>query len=86
MTAPQRFLPAQAYTDPELYRWDCSGYAQRYWHPLVAGSALPAGHSLALTLLNQPLLLTRAEDGIPRAFLNRCPHRGVAFQLSLIHI
>ena len=80
MASPQRFLPAQAYTDPQVHHWDCSGYAQRYWHPLTAGSALPAGHSLALTLLNQPLLLTRADDGTPRAFHNRCPHRGVALQ------
>ena len=80
MAKPQRFLPAQAYTDPLVHRWDCGGYAHHYWHPVSAGSALPIGHSLALNLLDQPLLLTRADDGTPHAFLNRCPHRGVAFQ------
>ena len=76
----QRFLPARLYTDPRVHHWDCEGYAGRYWHPLAAAASLPPGHSMALTLLDQPLLLTRPGDGTPRAFLNRCPHRGVAFQ------
>ena len=35
------------------------------------------GEAQAFTLLTVPLLLTRS-DGTVRAFLNRCPHRGVA--------
>ena len=76
----ERFLPARLYMDPAVHHWDCEGYAGRYWHPLAAAASLAPGHSMALTLLGQPLLLTRPEGGAPRAFLNRCPHRGVAFQ------
>ena len=33
---------------------------------------------MAVELLGLPVLLTRPAEGAPRAFLNRCPHRGVA--------
>ena len=63
-----------------MHHWDCADYAVRYWHPVAAAGSLPPNHILALTLLDQQLLLTRPGDGAPRAFLNRCPHRGVALQ------
>jgi phenylpropionate dioxygenase-like ring-hydroxylating dioxygenase large terminal subunit len=45
-------------------------------------AALPPGHTLALELLDLPVLLTHPPGGAPRAFLNRCPHRGVALQVT----
>ena len=80
MASLQSFLPTHLYTEPAVHLWDCDGYASAYWHPLTATASLQPNHSMALTLLNKPLLLTRPGEGPPRAFLNRCPHRGVAFQ------
>ncbi len=76
----ESFLPAWLYTEPDVHRWDCSTYAGTYWHPVTATSQLAPGQCQAINLLGRPLLLTRPGDGEPRAFLNRCPHRGVAFQ------
>ena len=80
MQALESFLPAWLYTEPDVHRWDCSSYAETYWHPVAATSQLAPGQSQAINLLGRPLLLTRPGAGKPRAFLNRCPHRGVAFQ------
>lgn len=72
------FLPAWLYTDPEIASRERRDYVPRLWHPIASSSALAEGHALASQLLDLPLLLTR-EGGMARAFLNRCPHRGVPF-------
>ncbi|MEB3349143.1 MAG: aromatic ring-hydroxylating dioxygenase subunit alpha [Cyanobacteriota bacterium] len=82
------FLPSRLYGVGDeattIARQERQRYASRCWHPLAAASELPPQGALAVELLGQPLLLTRlgdAADGAvhqPRAFLNRCPHRGVA--------
>ena len=74
------FLPGWLYDAAEMHHWDLRHYAQHFWHPLVATSALQPGETLAVMLLDHPILLTWPQRGEPRAFLNRCPHRGVAFQ------
>ena len=80
MQGLESFLPAWLYTEPDVHRWDLSTYAGTYWHPAIATSQLEPGQCQAINLLGRPLLLTRPGEGQPRAFLNRCPHRGVAFQ------
>jgi phenylpropionate dioxygenase-like ring-hydroxylating dioxygenase large terminal subunit len=78
--APARFLPAELYTCPVTARQERQHYAPRFWHPVAPLAALPEGHCLALELLELPVLLTHAPGEGVRAFLNRCPHRGVALQ------
>lgn len=73
-----RFLPTWLYASAPVALRERRVYASRCWHPLAASSELLPGESLARSLLGQPLLLTRPRDGDVRAFLNRCPHRGVA--------
>jgi phenylpropionate dioxygenase-like ring-hydroxylating dioxygenase large terminal subunit len=73
------FLPAGAYGSAELAARERQRYATRFWHPVAAAASLPPGSALALELLDLPLLLTHPPGEAPRAFLNRCPHRGVAF-------
>lgn len=75
---PAPFLPAWLYSDPSIADREYQLYAKRCWHPIAAGSELGPGEALALELLGLPLLLTHPHEGPPRAFLNRCPHRGVA--------
>jgi len=75
-----QFLPSWVYGDRAVAERERSHYARRCWHAALASGSLAGGDALALELLGVPLLLTRAEgaDAAPRAFLNRCPHRGVA--------
>lgn len=49
------------------------------WHPVAASSALEPGAIAPAQLLGTELALWRASDGRPRAWLNRCPHRGTRF-------
>ena len=80
--SPAHFLPAWVYGSPAVAQRERSHYANRCWHPLAASAELGSGEALARDLLDLPVLLTRPPDGgpeqKPRAFLNRCPHRGVA--------
>ena len=73
------FLPAWLYGSPEIERRERVQYAARLWHPLTASSAVADSQAQAFDLLGLPLVLTRVR-GVARAFLNRCPHRGVALQ------
>lgn len=73
------FLPTWLYTSPEIAERERHLYAARLWHPLTASSALDDDQAQAFELLGLPILLTR-QQGVVRAFINRCPHRGVALQ------
>lgn len=63
-----------------MHQWDSNIYASQYWHPVAATSNLHPGGVLEVTILDQPLLLTWPAGEQPRAFRNRCPHRGVALR------
>ena len=71
------FLPHWLYSSAAVAERERSHYSERCWHPVAARSALGSGQVLAIELLGLPVLLTRPGP-TPRAFLNRCPHRGVA--------
>lgn len=73
------FLPAWLYVSAEIAQRERDHYAARLWHPLTASTAVAESQAQAFELLGLPLLLTRVEGRV-RAFLNRCPHRGVALQ------
>ena len=76
------FLPSWLYTSEEMDLWDRRQYARRFWHPIAPTSSLRPGQTMAVSLLGMPLLVSWPETGEPRAFINRCPHRGVAFQTA----
>jgi vanillate O-demethylase monooxygenase subunit len=52
-----------------------------FWHP-VAWSAEVAATPLAVTLLGQPLVVVRHQDGVVVAFFDECPHRGAPLSLG----
>lgn len=76
--ARRPFLAAEHYRSAVVAKHERAVYAPRFWHPVAPLSSLPEGSVLALELLDLPLLLSHPPGGPPRAFLNRCPHRGVA--------
>lgn len=70
-------IPVAEYIDPARFERE---KAQLFFKkPVIAGlsSQLPKpGTHFRLRLLGLPLLVTRARDGLVRAFLNVCKHRG----------
>jgi phenylpropionate dioxygenase-like ring-hydroxylating dioxygenase large terminal subunit len=69
--------PVEAYNDPERFRRE----VDRIFHHLPLGLALSIelpepGSYLALTVMEKPILMVRGQDGVVRAFINACTHRG----------
>jgi phenylpropionate dioxygenase-like ring-hydroxylating dioxygenase large terminal subunit len=55
------------------------------WHPVVASETLAvAAAPRAARLLDEDLVLWRGADGTPRAWADRCPHRGARLTLGRI--
>lgn len=70
-------LPVSDYLDDAIWRREMEALFMR--RPLVLGysAELKApGDYRALTIRKTPLLLVRGKDGVARAFLNACRHRG----------
>lgn len=70
-------LTVDAYFEPERYRRE----VERIFHRLPLAVALSSefaapGSYVARTIMDVPVLLARAEDGVARAFINVCRHRG----------
>jgi phenylpropionate dioxygenase-like ring-hydroxylating dioxygenase large terminal subunit len=54
------------------------------WHPLAATAALAPGAPQPAKLLGTELVLWRGADGQPRAWLDRCAHRGTRLSIGRI--
>ncbi|MFZ0408570.1 MAG: Rieske 2Fe-2S domain-containing protein [Cyanobium sp.] len=72
------FLAAELYGSAAQAARERRLWSTRFWHPLLPESLLPEGQVRAVELLDLPLLLSHPPGQPLRAFLNRCPHRGVA--------
>lgn len=70
-------IPRGRYTDEAFHRSEIDGIFKRTW--LMAGHASelkePGDHRL-LDIPIAPIVAVRGEDGVIRAFLNSCRHRG----------
>ena len=54
------------------------------WHPVADAHALRPGMLVQARLLGTDIALWRAADGSPRAWLDRCPHRGTRLSIGRI--
>ena len=73
----ERTLPWSWYTDPEVLRREGERIFARAWQYVGhAGQLADAGSFFATTAGQIPVVVTRARDGVLRAFLNVCRHRG----------
>jgi phenylpropionate dioxygenase-like ring-hydroxylating dioxygenase large terminal subunit len=77
-----RTLPSLVYHDPAAYQRVRERVLARSWQPVGDMNRLKApGHVMPFTLLegslDEPLVLTRAEDGEVRCLSNVCTHRGM---------
>ena len=65
------------YTDKEIIQNQVDTIFNNYPLPLALTIELPEkGTYKTLDVLNTPILLTRSSDGVVRAFVNVCKHRG----------
>ena len=70
-------VPIEHYTDERRYALDVEATFRRLPVTLALSLELPEpGSYLAQTLCGLPLLAVRGNDGVVRAFLNACRHRG----------
>lgn len=69
--------PVGIYTDPGRFEAEMAGILRRKTLLACLSGRLPRpGSYLAEDLAGVPVLLMRGEDGVARAFLNSCRHRG----------
>lgn len=68
-------LPPAAYTSAEVFAWE---QAHFFWGWQFVGMSgdVPQGASVATRSGRTSIVLTRASDGVLRAFANTCRHRG----------
>lgn len=70
-------MPIDAYTNPERYREEVTSIFKRLPIALAMSLELPSpGSYRAVSMLGVPVLIIRGEDGVARAFVNACRHRG----------
>lgn len=73
--------PVEGYYDPVRYQREVDLLFRRY--PIVVGFSSQlrkAGDFVVHNETGQPILVTRGTDGVLRAFLNVCRHRGAAVE------
>lgn len=70
-------VPAAGYADAEQFERELATIFRRV--PLLVALSCDVrepGEFITLTIAGRPLLIVRGEDGVVRAFLNACRHRG----------
>jgi phenylpropionate dioxygenase-like ring-hydroxylating dioxygenase large terminal subunit len=70
-------LPPACYVDPAFYRAELDRIFYRGWHMVGRADRIPSsGDYFTASLGDVPLLIARGQDGMARAFVNACRHRG----------
>lgn len=73
----QMRIPVAAYNDPDRYAYEVERIFGELPLALALSIQLPEpGSYLAQTIMRTPVLMVRGKDGVVRAFLNVCRHRG----------
>jgi phenylpropionate dioxygenase-like ring-hydroxylating dioxygenase large terminal subunit len=75
--ATARLLPRAAYVDPDLFEFERHTVFSREWLCVAHEVEVPEpGDTLALTVLDEPLLVVRTPEGDVRVLSGICQHRG----------
>lgn len=70
-------LPPWCYTSPAFYERELERIFRRGWNFLGRADELPEpGDFATFELVGEPILVVRGRDGLLRAFVNSCRHRG----------
>jgi phenylpropionate dioxygenase-like ring-hydroxylating dioxygenase large terminal subunit len=54
------------------------------WHPVCSADQLTPGSIVGVVLMGREIALWRGTDGAPRAWEDRCPHRGTRFSIGKV--
>jgi phenylpropionate dioxygenase-like ring-hydroxylating dioxygenase large terminal subunit len=77
MSVPDR-APKGRYTDPEFFALEAEHLWSRVWQMACRLEEIPEpGDAVEYEILDQSVIVVRADDGSVRAFQNACRHRGV---------
>lgn len=69
-------LPARWYTEPEFLNQEAEKIFYKTWQPVGrVEDVMRVGDFFSCEVLDQPLVITRNNEGDLRAFYNVCPHR-----------
>jgi phenylpropionate dioxygenase-like ring-hydroxylating dioxygenase large terminal subunit len=63
-------------------RWSVA-FPRQWWYPACATHEL-GRKPLGITLVDEPIVLFRDAGGVPRALVDRCPHRNVPLSLGRV--
>lgn len=71
-------ISRRIYVDPDVYEQEQEGLFRRAWGFLAHESEVPEpGDYVERQLAGEPVLVIHGYDGVVRAFLNSCRHRGM---------
>jgi len=71
------WIPAAIYSDPDVFEQERRSLFTRTWQFVAHESELPQnGDYVVRNVLNDSFIVARGDDGVVRAFLNLCRHRG----------
>jgi phenylpropionate dioxygenase-like ring-hydroxylating dioxygenase large terminal subunit len=72
-------LPARRYYDPDIFQSELRQIFKRVPLLLAASAEMPnRGDFKSIEAVGVPVLIVRGQDGVVRAFVNSCSHRGTA--------
>jgi len=69
-------VPVENYLDPERWAKEVALFKRMPLMLALGGELRGASSYKAMTVMDVPVLLTRDTDGVARAFVNQCSHRG----------
>jgi phenylpropionate dioxygenase-like ring-hydroxylating dioxygenase large terminal subunit len=73
-----RFFPPEAYTSEDFFRFELAAIWEREWICVGRLEEIPQpGDYVAMTLLNEPLLIVRVDEAEVAAMSAVCRHRGM---------
>ena len=75
---PDEDLETNVLSDQNLY-----SALDRFWHPVMYSSELPADRPVGAVLLEERIVLARLEGEV-QVFRDLCPHRGTALSLGWV--
>jgi phenylpropionate dioxygenase-like ring-hydroxylating dioxygenase large terminal subunit len=71
-------VPAYVFTSPEVYQLELERIFQRCWLFVAHETEVAqSGDYVTREMGEQPVIVSRGEDGVVRVFLNLCRHRGM---------
>lgn len=71
-------MPTEIYSDHKLLPL-ADG-----WHAVALSRDLPVGQPIPVVLAGREIVIWRAENGAARAWVDRCPHRGMRLSLGFV--